>query len=320
MLNKKVLVIGDTIIDEYIYVRALGKPSKENIIASLYDYKQLFLGGLFASVSNIASFCNNVDFLTMMGNGKKDFQFIKKNIPKNVKERKIYKNKLPTTKKTRYIEKTHSDLKKLYEVYEMMDDPLSKNNEKKIFNYLNRNLSKYDLVIVNDYGHGLLTKKIINIICKKSNFLAVNVQINAGNKGYNLITKYKGASYYCIDIDEARFALQNKYIKAKEIPKSILKITKGDNIAITMGHKGSVSNLTKNKIFYMPTFTNVVVDTMSAGDSYFVMSSMLFYLSKSVELSSLAGNLGGAITVGVSGCVPVEKTKFFETLNTLFKT
>ena len=320
MLNKKVLVIGDTIIDEYVYVKGLGKPSKENIVASLYDYKELFLGGLFACLGNISLFCNNVDFITVIGTGKKDYQFIKKNIPKNIKKKIFLKNKFPITKKTRYIERTHANLQKLYEIYEMKDDPLSKHNEKKIINYLNRNLPKYDFVIVNDYGHGLLTKKIINIICKKSKFSAVNVQINAGNRGYNLVTKYKKASYYCVDMDEAKFALQDKYIKADQIPKSILKITKGENISITMGQKGSMSYLPKNKTFYMPSFTNVVVDTMSAGDSYFVMSSMLLYLSKSVQLSAFMGNLSGAITVGVPGCVPIEKAKFFETLNTLLKT
>ncbi len=318
--DKKILIIGDTIIDQYVYVKGLGKPSKENIVASLYDYKELFLGGVFASVGNISSFCNNVDFLTIIGNSKEDYKFIEQNIPKKVKKKIFLKNKFTTTKKIRYIEKNHSKLTKLYEIYEMKDDPLSKNNEKKIFNYLQHNLSKYDFVMVNDYGHGLLTKKIINIICKKSKFLAVNAQINAGNRGFNLITKYKGASYYCVDIDEARFALQDKYLKTNEIPSSILKMTKGKNITITMGHKGSVSHLTKNKTFYMPSFTNVVVDTMSAGDAYFALSSMLIYLSKSVELSAFVGNLGGAITVGVPGCVPIEKSKFFETLNVLFKT
>ena len=31
MKNKKVLIIGDTILDEYVYVDGLGKPSKESM-------------------------------------------------------------------------------------------------------------------------------------------------------------------------------------------------------------------------------------------------------------------------------------------------
>ena len=58
---------------------------------------------------------------------------------------------------------------------------------------------------------------------------------------------------------------------------------------------------------------------MSAGDAYFVISSMMLYLSKSLQISSFTGNLAGAITVGVAGCVPIDKSKFFQSINTHFK-
>ena len=67
------------------------------------------------------------------------------------------------------------------------------NLEKKILKYLENNLKKYDLVIVNDFGHGLLTKKIRNLQ-KFSKYLALNCQTNSSNNGYNFITKYQRAS------------------------------------------------------------------------------------------------------------------------------
>lgn len=320
MKKKKVLIIGDTILDEYVYVSGLGKPSKENIIAGLYKDKELFLGGLFASVGNISSFCNCVDFITATGNEKKYKSFISKNIPKNIKKRLFFKNQAPTTKKTRFIERGHFKLKKLFEVYEMKDNFISKKSENQIFKFLKNNLHKYDVVIVNDYGHGLLTKKLINVICKKSKFLAVNVQINAGNQGYNLVTKYMGAEYYSLDMEEARRAIQDKNMKPKNVPKEILRLTKGKVVSLTMGSDGTlISSAKKNELFYIPTFTNVVVDTMSAGDAYFVISAIILYLSKSLKLASFTGNLAGALTVGVAGCVPIDQSKFMQTLNTHFK-
>lgn len=319
MSNKKVLIIGDAIIDEYVYVTDLGKPSKESIIASLYKENELFLGGVFASVGNLSSFCNNIDFITLTGKEKEYKNFINKNIPKNIKKRIFFKRNQATTKKTRFVERTHSKIKKTYEIYQMNDDLLEEKIEKNIFRYLNKNLRKYDMVIVNDYGHGLLTKKLIQIICKKSKFLAVNAQINAGNRGYNLITKYKKANYYSLDLEEARRATQDKHIEPKKIPELILKLNSGKNISLTMGSHGSISLRKNNKIIKMPSFTNVVVDTMSAGDAFFVISAMLLYLSKSLELSSFVGNLAGSITVGVTGCVPIDRAKFLQSLNTYLK-
>ena len=322
MKKKKVLIIGDTILDEYIYVKGLGKPSKENIVAGLYNDKELFLGGVFSSVGNLSSFCDNIDFITSTGNEEKYKKFIKTNIPKNIKKKLFFKSHSITTKKTRFIDRGagHSHLKKLFEVYEMEDNPISKKTEIKILKFLNKNIKKYDLVIVNDYGHGLLTKKIIEKICKKSKYLAVNVQINAGNQGYNLVTKYKKAKYYSLDIEEAKRVTNNKNMQPKEVPGDILKLTGGKNVALTMGAQGSIScNNRSKKLFYLPSFTNVIVDTMSAGDAYFVISSMMLYLSKSLKISSFIGNLAGAITVGVAGCVPIDKSKFIQTINTHFK-
>ena len=320
MKNKKVLIIGDTILDEYIYVRGLGKPSKENIIAGLYKDKDLFLGGVFASVGNLSSFCDNIDFITSTGNEKKYKKFINTSIPKNIKKRLIFKSHSITTKKTRFIDKDHSHLKKLFEVYEMDDNPINKKIENKIFKYLSKNIKKYDLVIVNDYGHGLLTEKLREIICLKSKYLAVNVQINAGNQGYNLVTKYKKAKYYSLDVEEARRAANKKNLNPKNVPGDILKLTGGQSVSLTMGAGGCISSSRGNKkSFYIPSFTNVIVDTMSAGDAYFVISSMMLYLSKSLQISSFTGNLAGAITVGVAGCVPIDKSKFFQSINTHFK-
>ena len=319
MRNKKVLIIGDTIIDEYIYVSQLGKPSKENIIASQYLKKETFLGGVFASVANLSSFCNKIDVLTTVSKDEEINDFIKANIPKNINKKIFYLKNSPITKKTRFIDNSHTNLKKLYEIYKMDDSPIDNKLEGKIFTFLNKNIKKYDLIIINDYGHGLITEKLVKLISNKSKFLTINAQINAGNRGYNLITKYKKGNYYCLDLNEGRMATGDKYIEVKDIPKEVLKLTKGKNISLTMGGNGSISSSGKNLI-YTPSFTNTVVDTMSAGDAYFVISSMMFYLSKSLEVSSLLGNLAGAITAGTKGCVPINKDKFLETLNSYLKT
>ena len=91
----KILIIGETIIDEYIYVSPLGKPSKEDILASLYNSKK-FLGGLFASVKILSRFTNNIDFMTVVNKDKKEFNFIK-NLPKNINKKMFFFDNRPTT-------------------------------------------------------------------------------------------------------------------------------------------------------------------------------------------------------------------------------
>ena len=63
---------------------------------------------------------------------------------------------------------------------------------------------QYDVVIVADYGHGLMTDRAVQLVCEKARFLAVNTQVNAGNKGFNTISKYPRADYVSIGEPEAR--------------------------------------------------------------------------------------------------------------------
>src|SRR3979411_1461980 len=65
--DKRCLVIGDTILDEYIYVEPLGKPSKENIISTRYIEREIFCGGVGATANLVAQFCDSVDLVTVLG-------------------------------------------------------------------------------------------------------------------------------------------------------------------------------------------------------------------------------------------------------------
>ena len=70
----------------------------------------------------------------------------------------------------------------------------------------------------------------------------------------------------------------------------------------------------------MPAFTKTTVDTMGAGDAYFAMSAPVLYLTKSIELTSLIGNIAGAIHVGIEGSkYPLNRLKLLQYCNTLLK-
>jgi len=85
----------------------------------------------------------------------------------------------------------------------------------------NINFLDYDLVIVSDYGHGFLTKKIRDLICAKAKYLALNVQTNSANIGFNLVTKYRRANCVCIDELELRYATHERFSDLRAHTKKI---------------------------------------------------------------------------------------------------
>ena len=83
--NLKVLIVGETIIDEYVFCEALGKSGKEPVLVFKDFGREKYLGGTLAIARHLSSFCKNLSVLSMLGNNNSEKKFIKKNIEKNIK-------------------------------------------------------------------------------------------------------------------------------------------------------------------------------------------------------------------------------------------
>ena len=72
----KVLIIGETIIDEYVYCETLGKSGKEPILVLRDMYKERYLGGTAAIARNFSSFCKKITLFTNIGQKSNEKKFI----------------------------------------------------------------------------------------------------------------------------------------------------------------------------------------------------------------------------------------------------
>jgi bifunctional ADP-heptose synthase (sugar kinase/adenylyltransferase) len=167
----RVLVLGDAILDEYVYVRPQGKSPKENIITNKILRSERFKGGVWAAAEHIKGFCEDV--------------------------RTVYGSQVTT--KRRFVEDGY--IRKLFEVHETEDG---------LAMVALANIPDFDLVVVTDFGHGCLNPALIAQLEKEAVFLAVNAQTNSANHGFNLITKYKRADYVVLDELEARLAAHDR--------------------------------------------------------------------------------------------------------------
>ena len=63
-------------------------------------------------------------------------------------------------------DKNSEDPKKLLTLNHFSNKQITRNDQKKILNYLNNNIQKFDVVMVQDFGHGLINNKIADLISK----------------------------------------------------------------------------------------------------------------------------------------------------------
>ncbi|MFC1756639.1 PfkB family carbohydrate kinase [Patescibacteria group bacterium] len=316
--NLKVLVIGDAIIDVYSYVDPMGKSTKANdVIACNYLSEETFAGGIMACANHLAGFCEQVDMLTCLGKkGRSYHDFIVSNLKDNVSPLFLFREDAPTVCKRRFIDEPF--LNKIFELYYFDDRMVFEDVENEALEVL-QNIQDYDLVLVSDFGHGFLSPELINLICQKSNFLALNVQTNTGNFGYNLVTKYPRADFVCIDRPEVSLACHKKGGNYEEMLSFLRKKLSCQNIIMTGGHE-STWTLGPEGFGQVPIFSSKVVDTVGAGCAFLSVVSPCAFWGWPTELLAFVGNVVGALAVGIVGNrSSVEPKDFFRFLTTLLK-
>jgi rfaE bifunctional protein nucleotidyltransferase chain/domain len=317
--NMKVLLVGETIIDEYTYVSPLGKPPKENVLASLRRGNEIFAGGVIAAANHVANFCAEVEVFTCLGASESHEQLVRDSMLPNVKLWSVTRPDAPTVRKTRFVDADY--LRKLFEVYTMDDSPLNGELDSRFADEIERRAKDFDIVIVTDFGHGMLSPAIRAALLDNAKFLALNVQSNAGNFGFNLITKYPRADYVCLDAPEARLAISTKDADLATVATAALRERVDvDRIVLTHGRHGCVTFDAAKGISHVPAFTRRVVDTMGAGDAFLAVTAPLASISDEMDMVGFIGNAVGAIKVGIVGHrKAVEKVPTLKYIQTLLK-
>lgn len=315
----KVLVVGETIIDQYIFCEALGKSGKEPVLVLRDLITEEYLGGAAALSRHLSPFCNSISLLSMVGEKKEYLNQINKNLPKNVNFKYIKKKNSPTILKRRFLD--HVSNNKVLGVYTINDDMLSKKDEIKFNKILKNLLPKHDLVIVSDYGHGLISKKSANLMCKSSNYLALNAQVNAANIGFHSMRNYKNVNCVIINEKEIRYELRDKNSKLEILMKRLSKEQNIKNLVVTRGDQGSIFfNKMENKFNLSEAYAKSVIDKIGAGDAMLSVIALCLRSGINKELALLIASLAGAQSVRTIGNKEsVNKTLILKSLESILK-
>jgi len=293
-----ILVIGDTIIDQYVFVWPKGRAIKDPILSTEYKFHETYPGGILAIANHLSDFINKVKLVTLIGDKNHRLNFIKKAVKDNITIKTFIKKDSYTTVKKRYVDFYRNN--KLFKVEYMNDKPITENLSKKIIKYLHKEIPKYDLVIVGDFGHGFINEEIRDKLEEKSNFLAVNAQSNSSNMGYNYPTLYKKPDFISMSEEELRMPLSRRFEPIEELIKEAHNTFNLNNFLVTLGKNGCIY-VNKSKIFKAPILTTSIKDTVGAGDALFALTSLCVYSKLDNELIPFIANCAGGLGANIMG-------------------
>ena len=295
----KVLVVGETIVNDNHYVEAIGKSSKEPTLVVKALTGERFAGGAAAVANHVAGFCDHVVLHSILGAVNSEEEFIRSRLKPNVETRFVYRENSPTIVKRRFVEQYF--LSKLLEVYELNDAVPTPDETRQWTDSFAGRLAEFDVVIVADFGHGFLTRETIELLCRESRFLVVNTQSNAGNLGYHVISNYPRADYVCISENEVRLESRDRRGTLQPMIENVAARLNCPRVTVTRGSKGCSVYRTGEEHLVVPAFASQVVDRVGAGDAFLAITSLCAAQDAPMEVLGFIGNVVGAQAVATVG-------------------
>lgn len=321
----KVLVIGDIIIDEYIFCNVQGLMSKDRAFSAHYNHEERYLGGSLAIARHLSNFSSHVTVCGIVGTDPhKIHSQIVNDLGRTVKIDLQVDKKFRTVVKRRFVERhgVRNEYAKLFSMNYLPDGQQEMMIDRQAFNErLKSQIDGYDVVVVADYGHGLIDNTTMEIIQDKAAFLALNCQTNSSNYGTNLITKYRRADIFTLDERELNLACANRTSEPGILLSQLMAhFNNSDAGWATLGSLGSICIDKNQDINRTPALTLTVQDTVGAGDAFFSLASLCARVGASVEATSFIANIAGALAANILGnSRAVTKAELLKFATTLLK-
>ena len=291
--NLNVALIGEIIIDKYTYVDALAKTTKDPLLAFHLGETDVFAGGVLAIASNMQKWVKTLTLITCTGNSDAQLEgFIQKIdcIPV------LIKTSSPNITKHRYLDK--GTKQKLFETYDFDPNYFSIRD---ISNELPQKLlQSADVVVVADYGHGMLESKALDLIARLSSFLCVNVQANAGNRGFNNFDKYPRFDFFTANSGELQIQSRKTYPDYEKLIRDIMVAKQASCAILTQGERG-LTVYDRDSFGFAPALATNIIDKIGAGDSVLAISSLLVRVGAPLEIVAFVSNLVAAKEVSHLG-------------------
>lgn len=308
-----VLVIGDTIVDEYITCEPLGMSQEDPTIVVTPLVSNKFIGGAAIVASHAKTLGANVKFISVIGDDEDSF--VKDGlIDLGIDVSLHIDTSRPTTLKQRFRAKD----KTLLRVNHLKQHGVSKDIEKKIFESVRESIGKTDLIIFSDFSYGVLTKNIINTITTMG--IEKNILMAADSQSSSQvgdISKFKNMTLVTPTEREIRLSLNDFESGLVVLSQKLASKTDAKYIFTTLGSEGvmiynnsSEGLLTDN----IEALGVVVKDVSGAGDSLLTCSSMSLAVGADIWRSTYLGSLASAIQVSRIGNIPIKKDEILKEL------
>jgi len=305
--NSELVVIGDTIVDNYVACDAIGMSAEAPVLVVKELENREFIGGAAIVASHVAALGAKCHYISVVGKDDQSNMVSKSLIGQNIGIDLIVDESRPTTYKTRYMVENQ----KLFRVSRIKDHKISAEIEQKIIDKLTVLAPNIDGILVSDFIYGVITQNILDFIIKLSKQFNIKLygDLQCSSQA-GKVSKFRDFDLITPTEKESRIALDDNESGVEWVATTLLKNTNSKNMLMKLGSDGFIAyskNLIDRQDF--PALSVNPVDVTGAGDSLFAVMSVSLSSGANLIEASVIGTCMASLAVKDIGNTPITNDR-----------
>jgi len=310
--GKNVLIIGDFMLDEYVW-GSVKRISPEAPVPVVNVEKRTYMaGGAGNTASNIASLGGHAKIAGVIGDDHQGEQLCNKMEDLGVATNGLIKETGQSTiTKTRIIANKQHVVRVDVEQRRKLNQAV----QTRIINYIETEIENVQAVIISDYGKEVVTEQVSGRIIKAARKKNIPVIVDPKGNDYR---KYKYASVITPNMLETEKALNTEIVTEKDLinaGKKLNKFINGSAILITRGADGMSLFIKDGKMVHIPAVARNLYDVTGAGDTVVSTLAMGLATGASLEHSVYLANQAAGLAVEKLGTTAIKRSELLEAIS-----
>lgn len=310
--HPRILVVGDLILDRYVRGEVERISPEAPIPVLRVTQEELRLGGAASVANNLAVLQAKVTCCGVLGDDEPGRQFRRLLVEQDIEQHAlVLDGRRRTTVKTRMI----AHVQHVLRVDEEDTVPVSPEVHRQLVAILEEAIPQHDIVLVSDYGKGLVTAALMERIVMLCRRVGRKVLLDPNKTGD--FSPYRGVTALTPNRAESELATGIKIPRGSRPDAAAAKLMEGldlDAVVITLDQDGIAVKQRGGELTMIPTRPRAVYDVTGAGDMVLSVLGLVLAAGGGFADAARLANVAGGLEIERVGVTPLTRKEIGEAI------
>ena len=308
MVRKRVLVIGDPILDRYVHCDALAVAAESPILSVMPLREDLFLGAGALIARQVAALGGEPIFLTAVGESDETERFASELARAGIELVRVGTDPRPVYLKTRYLVEDS----KVFKVNRGRFAPLSTSASRELVSAIEERVHDVDALVVTDFGYGLFGGGAAERVSKLAAAAGKPLYVDVSQSARAHLLGFERPRLATPTEPELRLALADEESGISNLASRYYAVTGAQGLVLTLGKRGVVifdppgaagERLSSD---YLPALARTSIDAVGAGDVFLATAALADLAQETVPVATFLASCASSLHVSRLGNEPVD--------------